>query len=368
MILKDEIERLGSYIIKWEQKLTDNGEVTPGIKHAPATEFLARIESTAGLLPLLRYIEMNGEVQDIEQLRVRAKLVNKRKIAGSKGAQVTNLLSLPETVPDRRKKQLVAKSMVAFTQIEEDFVTTNIEGDQFLSTYQNIFAPACAFAVDQAIVFGKATETDEMGYHAIDGILKQLDDIASEYLDEDTHEVINAKKPQGRYGVHWDETSSSVKYIDIQAGEGYEVFPQIHKMLLQYVKQRGNRKNVKLLVSHSLEEVLLFEASQRPTEGGDSIFFGGQTFQQFLDANVIALDVLDEYLDDDGVAINGYGEVMILCDPQAIGYGPLLEADSVMSYELLLLSYVCANKFMFDVGVIDCEDVLYAKVDYTAKE
>ena len=59
---------------------------------------------------------------------------------------------------------------------------------------------------------------------------------------------------------------------------------------------------------------------------------------------------------------------MLLCDPKSIGYGPLMEAESVLQYELLLLSYVCANKFMFDVGIIDSEDVLYANVDYTAKE
>ena len=369
MILKDEIDKHGAYIIKWDQKLVDNGDVVPGVKHAPAPEFLSRIEANAGLIPLLRYIEMNGEIQDIEQLRVRAKLVNKRKVSGdSKGAQVTNLLSLPETVPDKRKKRLVAKSMVAFSQVEEDFVNTNIEGEQFLSTYQNIFAPACAFSVDQALLYGKETEEDEMGYHAIDGILAQLDTISDEYLDSTTHEPVNVKKPQGHYGAHWDSDSSSVKYLDIQAGDGYEVFPQIHKMLLQFVKQRGNRKDVKLLCSHSLEEKLLFEASQRPTSGGDSIFFGDKTFNQFLATNVIALDVFDEYLDDDGEPINDFGEVALLCDPKAIGYGPLMEADSVLQYELLLLSYVCANKFMFDTAVIDYEDVLYAKVDYTPKE
>ena len=68
MILKDEIEKRGNYIIKWDQPLVADGEVTPGVKHAPAPEFLSRIEANAGLIPLLRYIEMNGEIQDIEQL------------------------------------------------------------------------------------------------------------------------------------------------------------------------------------------------------------------------------------------------------------------------------------------------------------
>lgn len=372
MILKDEIRQNGAYIVKWDKKLVDNGEVTPGVKHAPAPEFLSRIEANAELLPLVRYVEMEGEIQDLEQFRVRAKLVNKRKISGTgKGAQVTDLLSLPETVPDLRKKQLIAKSFVAFTQIEEDFVNTNIEEDAFLAKYQSVFAPACAFAVDQAIVYGKATESDSMGYHAIDGLIAQLDDIASEYLDETSHLPVNPKKPQGHYGVHWNSESSETdktEYIDLHAGEGYDIFSQIHQMLLQFVKQRGNRKNVKILVSHELEERLLYEASQRPTTGGDSIFFGGQTFSQFLDTHVIALDVLDEYLDDEGNAINGYGEVMFVCDPQTIAYGPLMEGESVLEYQLLLLSYVAANKFMFDVGIIDPEDILYAKVDYTAKE
>lgn len=370
MILKDEIERHGNYIIKWDQPLVDaNGEVENGVKHAPAPEFLSRIEANAGLIPLLRYIEMNGEVQDIEQLRVRAKLVNKQKITGAgKGAQVDNLLNLPETVPEKRKKKLSAKSFVAFSQIEEDFVTTNIEGDAFLNKYQSLFAPACAFAVDQAIVYGKETLTDAAGVHAIDGILKQLDDIASEYLDSTTHEVVNPKKPMGHYGIYYDSTSSTVKFNPINAGEGYELFPQIHQMLLQYVKQRGNRENVKLICSHTMLEKLLFEASQRPTTGGDSFFFGGKTFNEFLNTNVIALDVMDEFLDDEGNNINGYGEVCLLCDPTSIGYGPLMEGESVLNYELLLLSYVCANKFMFDVAIVDYEDVLYANVDYSKKE
>lgn len=366
MILKDEIEKRGNYIIKWDQPLVADGEVTPGVKHAPAPEFLSRIEANAGLIPLLRYIEMNGEIQDIEQLRVRAKLVNKQKITGSgKGAQVDNLLSLPETVPDKRKKKLIAKSFVAFSQVEEDFVTTNIEGEAFLNKYQSLFAPACAFAVDQAIVYGKETLTDSAGFHAINGVLTQLDDIASEYLDPDTHEVVNPKKPMGHFGLYYDSDASEVKFTPINAGEGYEIFPQIHQMLLQYVKQRGKRENVKLICSHSMLERLLFEAAQRPTTGGDSFFFGGQTFHEFLNTSVVALDVMDEFMDEEGNNINGYGEVCILADPTAIGYGPLMQGESVINYELLLLSYVCANKFMFDVAIVDYEDVLYANVDYT---
>lgn len=370
MILKDEIERYGNYIIKWDQPLVDsNGEVENGVKHAPAPEFLSRVEASAGLIPLFRYIEMNGEVQDIEQLRVRAKLVNKQKISGSgKGAQVDNLLSLPETVPDKRKKKLIAKSLVAFSQIEEDFVTTNIEGDAFLNKYQSLFAPACGFALEQAIVYGKETLSDSAATSAMDGLLAQLDAVASEYLDPDTHQVINPKKPMGHYGLYYDSNARSVKFTPIHAGEGYELFPQIHQMLLQYVKQRGNRANVKLIVSHSVEEKLLFEASQRPTSGGDSFFFGGKTFNEFLNTNVIALDVMDEYMDDKGNNINNYGEVVLLLDPTSVGYGPLMEGESVLNYELLLLSYVCANKFMVDVGIIDYEDVLYANVDYTPKE
>ena len=59
---------------------------------------------------------------------------------------------------------------------------------------------------------------------------------------------------------------------------------------------------------------------------------------------------------------------MIISNPDSIGYGPIMEAESEAEYKIELKSYLTSVDWMFDVAVIFPEDVLYAKVDYTAKE
>ena len=44
-----------------------------------------------------------------------------------------------------------------------------------------------------------------------------------------------------------------------------------------------------------------------------------------------------------------------------------MEAESEAEYKLELKAYLTSVDYMFDVGIIFAEDVLYADVDYTAK-
>ena len=44
-----------------------------------------------------------------------------------------------------------------------------------------------------------------------------------------------------------------------------------------------------------------------------------------------------------------------------------MEAESEAEYNLLSKAYITSVDWMFDVGIIFAEDVLYATVDYTAK-
>ena len=83
MITKDEIKHKNvPVIVKWDKPLTDaNGNVTDGVMAGQAEEFIPRIESESRLLGELRYIEMDGETQDIQALRVRPKLKNMDKIS-----------------------------------------------------------------------------------------------------------------------------------------------------------------------------------------------------------------------------------------------------------------------------------------------
>ena len=362
MITTNDIDANQPVIVKWDKPLTNNGAVTEGVIAGQASEFITRIEEESELLGLLRYVEMDGETQDIQALRVRANLMNMNKITGaSAGAQVDNITTLTETTPGILKNTLVAQPFTAYTKIPKTFLKTNVEKEGFIAKYESLLAPSCAFSAEQIAIFGKATLADAKGIHALDGILSQLDAVAGDYLDTTTHQPKDVKAAQGHYGVHWNSSSSETdktEYIDINAGTGYQILPQIDAMLQQYTKQRGKRKLASIFVSSKLESLMIAEASKRETEGGDKLFFNDNGNMVFRGREVIQLDALDN-------PENGYSDVVIIMNPDSIGYGPVMEAESESEYKIEMKSYLTSVDWMYDVAVIFAEDVLYAAVDYT---
>ena len=366
MMTKADIEARKPVIVKWDKPLLSSGEVTEGVMAGQAKEFLTRIEEKSELLGMLRYVEMEGETQDIQTLRVKPVLQSAEKLTGNVGAQVDTITSLPEAVPTILKTTLKAHYFTAFTKVAKSFMATNIEKEDFLAKYESLLAPGCAFSAEQIAVFGKKISpntSDSTGYKNLDGILAQLDAVASVYLDASTHAVIDATGPQGHYGVHWNSASAETdktEFIDIHAGEGYDVLPQIDAMLNQFTKQKGRRKSAYIFVSSQLSAVMIAEASKRETDGGDRLLFNDNGNMMFRGREVVPLDVLDN-------PVNDYGDVCIIADPDSIGYGPVMEAESEAEYKTELKGYLTSVDYMFDVAIIFPQDVLYAKVDYTAK-
>ena len=363
MITKADIDSNKPVVVKWDKPLQSGGVVTEGVMAGQASEFLTRMEEESELLGMLRYIEMDGETQDIQSLRVRPNLMSMEKLSSVTGAQVDPITSLTETVPTILKKTLVAHAFTAYTKISKVFLKTNIEKEGFIAKYEALLAPACAFSAEQVAVFGKATGEDAAGYHNLNGILAQLDTVAANYLDSTTHQPKDAKGPQGHYGVHWNSESAQTdktEFVDINVGDGYEILPQIDAMLNQYVKQRGKRKLAKIFVSSELSAAMIAEASKRETDGGDKLLFNDNGNFVFRGIEVIPLDVLDN-------PVNSYGDVVIIANPDSIGYGPVMEAESEAEYKIESKAYLTSVDYMFDVGIIFAEDVLYAAVDYTPK-
>ena len=358
MITKNDIDANKPVIVKWDKPLVSSGDVTEGVIAGQAQEFITRIEEEAELLGKLRYVEMEGETQDIQALRVRASLQNMNKITGTVGAQVEDITTLTETTPGILKNTLVAQPFTAYCKIPKTFLKTNVEKEGFIAKYESLLVPSCAFSAEQIAIFGKNTQADAKGIHALNGILSQLDAVAEDYLDS-SHQVKDPKAPQGHYGVHW--ASTKLEFTDINAGAGYEVLPQIDAMLSQFTTQRGKRKLASIFVSSKLESLMIAEASKRETEGGDRLFFNDNGNMVFRGREVVQLDALDN-------PVNSYNDVVIIANPDSIGYGPVMEAESEAEYKIEMKSYLTSIDFMFDVAVIFAEDVLYADVDYTPKE
>ena len=57
MKFTDDINK--NFVVKWSKALTDsNNAVTSGVFHAPAEEFITKIEDEAQFIKMVRYVEM----------------------------------------------------------------------------------------------------------------------------------------------------------------------------------------------------------------------------------------------------------------------------------------------------------------------
>ena len=362
-ITKEDIEANRPVIVKWAKTIQESGVATDGVMAGQATEFIARMEDESELLSQLRFIDGDGETQDIQQLRVRANLMNMMKLSGATGAgtQIDNLSSVAETTPSILKQTLVAQPFTAYTYIPKTFLKVNIEHEGFISKYESLLIPSVAFSAEQIAIFGKNTQSDAYGIHALDGILDQLDDVATASVDTTTHEL-KAEHPLGKYGYYDDTTSGhEPAWTPINAGDGYDIIPQLDKMLQDYTKQGGKRKEAKIYVSSKIEAMLIAEASKRETDGGDRLFFNDIGNLILRGREVVQLDALDK-------PVNGYGDIILIANPDSIAYYPVMDIESESAYVIEKKAYLTSVDVMFDVGIIFAEDVLYADVDYSPKE
>lgn len=339
MITQADIDARKPVIVKWDKALVDaDKNVTDGVLAGQASEFIPRIEKESKLLGQLRYVEMDGETQDIQALRVRPRLQNGNKLTGNVGAQVDNILSLTETLPGILKEKLVAQFFTAYTKVPKTFLKTNIEKEGFIAKYESLLAPACAADAEIIAIFGKvpASSQTASGYEAINGILAQLDAVNTYY---EANKATNPKLPMG-------------KFTDISLAN--PILPQVYEMYIQYLNQGGKLENGKIFVSAMTNARMINEASQRETGKGDDLYFNG-TQLMFYGIPVEVIDALN-------YPENNYGDVVIIANPDSIGYGPVMEAESEAEYKTELKAYLTSVDFMFDVGIIFPEDVIYAKV------
>lgn len=362
-ITKEDIDANKPVIVKWAKTLQSSGVATAGVLSGQATEFIARMEEESELLSELRFIEGDGETQDIQALRVKANLMNMMKLSGASGAgtQIDKLSDVAETTPTILKQTLVAQPFTAYTYIPKTFLRTNIEHEGFIAKYESLLVPSVSFSAEQIAIFGKNTQSDAYGIHALKGILAQLDDVATASVDTSTH-ALKTGYPLGRYGYYDDTTSGHTPaWANINAGTGYQVIPQIDAMLQAFTSQGGKRKEAKIYVSSRLEAVLIAEASKRETDGGDRLFFNDVGNLVFRGREVVQLDALDN-------PVNSYTDSIIIANPNSIAYYPVMNIESESAYIIEKKSYLTSVDVMFDVGIIFAEDVLYASVDYTPSQ
>lgn len=347
----EDIDANKPVIVKWSKSLIDaNGDVTDGVMHKPAQEFITRIEKESKLLPMLRYLEMDGEKADLQHLRVNPRLQNMQKVSNNGALSVDIIGDLAEAVPEFLKQELTAVPLTAFTLIPKAFMKTNIEHENFINKYEGILAPACAYSAESIAIFGKPLQTGETagsggvpaaqdGMLSMEGILYQLDAIRTAAT---TGGVVDTTKPHGK--------STATIYKD-------NAIKGVQDLIIEYIKQGGKRSEAKIFVDSTLEAALINEVGKRETQRGDMYFFdGGVLYINGIE--VIQLDALDH-------PERGYGSVAIIGNPASVAYAPVMEAESEAEYTVARKAYLTSIDFMFDVGIVFASDLLYSEVGET---
>ena len=202
-----------------------------------------------------------------------------------------------------------------------------------------ILAERAGYSAENIGMYGIKNDntTDTDGIHQINGVFKQLEDIANTY---EANVAIDRKAPMGYYH-------------DIDASNN--LVKQIKRMITQFTKQRGKRSKAKIYVSTELEGLLIEEADQRPTERGDNLYFDDNGQLTLWGVPISQADFLDE-------PDNGYEEQILMADPDSIVFGFLNEIESENDYELSAKAYLSTVDVYFDVLILYNKDVLAARI------
>ncbi len=343
VVTRETIEKNLPFILKWSKNPRDNGgAINPGWKQQTEIDrFLELVENTPSILNDARFIQMESIEHDISYLRVKARLQSMKKLSGeNKGAplQKEYTTDLDETVPEFSRSKLEAEPFSIFTYTSKLFLKTNIEKESFLPHMEAILAERAGYSAENIGMYGIKNEntTSTDGVHQIDGVFKQLENIAETY---ETNVAKDRKAPMGYFK-------------DIDATK--QLVPQVKKMITQFSKQRGKRANAKIYVSTEFEGLLIEEADERPTEKGDNLYFdNGQL--KLWGVPISQADFLDE-------PDNGYGEQILMADPDSIVFGFVNEIESENDYELSAKAYLSTVDVYFDVLILYNKDVLAAKI------
>lgn len=342
MITKQHINENKPIILKWSKALVDaNDDVSEGIKHASADEFLTRIDDQAEFISQIRYIEMDGAKQkDIQHLRINSPLQSMEKITSgsANGSQIDAITDLTEAVPEFLKTTLDAKPFTNYSIVPKTFLKTNVEGEGFMNKMEGLMAPSTAYSIDKIAIFGKRTLADSQGIHALNGLLCQLDQVKTAWT---SGHATTPRMPMGEFD---------------QIDTNKELIPQLEKMVEQFLLQKGNRANAVFFISSIIEAKLLAEAgAARATDRSDYFRYDADGNFTLHGIKFITLPVLND-------PANDYGEVIILCDPDSVAYAPVEDITSEAEYSVVKKSYITSFDVFFDIALLFPQDVLYADV------
>lgn len=342
IITKNDIINNNSFILKWSKNPGPNSEGTwnPGWKQQMESDrFLELVEQNISIFQECRFKDMESKEEDISYMRANGRLQSMKQLSGAdKGAQITDISKLKETVPEFFRSKLVSEPFTAYTKTAKTFLKENIEKASFLNHIESMLSASVGVSAENIMMYGIKDDatTDADGIYALDGVFKQLEKIKAAY------DALSVKPPAAPKGY----------FDDIDATK--PLVPQMKKMITAYSKQKGKRSDAKFYVSSTIEGLLTEEADVNATEKSATLYFeGGQL--KLWGVPITQADFMDN-------PDNDYEEQVLLADPKSILVGMLNDFEAENSYEHGQKSYLSSVDVHFDVLILWNKDLLAANV------
>lgn len=227
-----------------------SGDLNPGWAEPTFDDFFTRVTDEPVLLEQSRVIQMRSLQHDIDDLGIELDFDIQRN--ASTGAS-TGLTSR-ETVPIRKRKQLLAQPLQAKTIIPLNFIDENIEGEDFLAKWLGLLGTEMGPAMERYGIYADtsvATQTGEgTGFTATNGLLAQAKAIQADATTD-------------------AEGFAPLVYSN-NALDGLLDAAEI------YVEQDGNMKNANILVPPSMYTKVVRDIAAREDNLGEAVLKDGK--------------------------------------------------------------------------------------------
>ncbi|MBP3226541.1 MAG: hypothetical protein J6M08_06435 [Methanobrevibacter sp.] len=250
--IEDKILSNQNFNVKFADGIFDaDGKLNPGWAEPEFEDhFFIPVQHEPVLLQQSRVIPMNSAQYDLDDLEVELDFDAQRSTSTGQSLPLTS----NETVPTRKRKQLLAQPLQAMTSISRNFLLENIEKEEFLTTYTSYIGQQTGPGVERFGIYADtntSTQTGEAtGFTTTNGILSQA-------------KAIQADNTNDAHGVAPLVYSNNALEGLLDAAE-------------LYVEQDGDMKNANIVVPPQMYTKVVRDIATRETEFGDTLLKDGK--------------------------------------------------------------------------------------------
>lgn len=243
--LEDKILGQQNFNVKFADGAFDaDGKLNPAWAEPDFEEdFFTPVQHEPELLKQSRVVTMSALMYDLDDLEINLDFDAQRNTSTGESLPLTS----NETVPDFKRKQLLAQPLQAMTSISRNFLLENISKEEFLSIYTSEVGKATGPAVERFGVYADSsvsTQTGEKtGFTMCNGLLAQAKAIAAD-----------SNNPAAGFApLAYSNTALEAL---LNAAE-------------IYADQDGNMKNANIVVPPQMYSKVVKDVAKRESEFGD---------------------------------------------------------------------------------------------------